>query len=80
VRRSIVAIGAGLFLTLGSAAALAASSDTASTTAASASGPAWCGFHNKAGDRVRCGFSSETGCRKAIGGADAVCIVDPYLT
>lgn len=83
MRRTIVAIGAGLVLTLAVTAASAESNAPASepsTPRAATSGPEWCGFHNKSGDRVRCGYSSETDCKKAIGGPDAICIVDPYLT
>ncbi|HEY5278180.1 MAG TPA: hypothetical protein VIJ67_00365 [Pseudolabrys sp.] len=88
MRRAMVAIGAGLVLGLSTlapsmAAELPAPNASAGTTAAptvSAGGPEWCGFHNKAGDRVRCGYSSENDCKQALGEPDAICIVDPYLT
>jgi len=82
MRRTIVAIGIGFFLTLDASATFAApaTADTSATSRPATSGPEWCGFHNKAGDRVRCGFSSETDCKRAIGEPDAICIVDPYRT
>lgn len=83
MRRSIVAIGAGLILALGTAAALAAAEPQTSTPAtpvSSANGPEWCGFKDEMGSRVRCGYSSKADCQQAVGGPGAVCIVDPYLT
>jgi hypothetical protein len=83
MRRTIVAIGAGLAVGLSTAAAFAASNASAgdmSTSTAPANGLSWCGFHDKAGDRVRCGYSSESNCKRAIGEPGAICIVDPYLT
>jgi hypothetical protein len=83
MRRAIVAIGAGLIMSLSTAAGFAATSAPAGAAAASnasASGPEWCGFQDKAGSRVRCGFTNESDCKQAVGGPDAVCIVDPYFT
>ena len=88
MRRAMIAIGAGLVLgrsalAPGMAAESPAPNASVATTAAptaSAGGPEWCGFHNKAGDRVRCGYSSENDCKQALGEPDAICIVDPYLT
>jgi hypothetical protein len=84
MRRAIVVIGAGVVLALGAAAASAGSNNTSTDDDADSTqrvtGPAWCGFHDKAGDRVRCGYSSESECRQAVGGPDAICIVDPYVT
>jgi hypothetical protein len=38
----------------------------------------WCGFLDKAGAQVRCGFVSQQDCEKALGDAkDAVCMPDP---
>jgi len=40
----------------------------------------WCGFHDKNGSRVRCGFSSLDECKKTMdtaGVKDAVCMPDP---
>jgi len=38
----------------------------------------WCGFKDKAGSQVRCGFSSLAECKQAIGdGKNAVCMPDP---
>jgi hypothetical protein len=51
-----------------------------SASAPQAGGPAWCGFKDQAGSRVQCGYSSESDCKHALGGTDAICIVDPYLT
>jgi len=59
--------------------AMAAAPAPAQTNAASG-GLAWCGFKDKPGSRVRCGYSSESDCRQAVGGTGAICIVDPYLT
>jgi hypothetical protein len=38
----------------------------------------WCGFLDKDGSRVRCGFSSLDECKQTIGGKkDAYCMPDP---
>jgi hypothetical protein len=38
----------------------------------------WCGFIDKAGAPVRCGFSSLTECKQALGDKkDAYCMPDP---
>jgi hypothetical protein len=43
----------------------------------------WCGFHQKANARVRCGFSSLAECKQALGAKDkdkakdVVCMPDP---
>jgi len=38
----------------------------------------WCGFHDKAGSQVKCGFSSLSECQQAVGGdKNAVCMPDP---
>ncbi len=38
----------------------------------------WCGFQDKTGSRVRCGFSSLAECKQAVGdGKDAVCMPSP---
>ena len=42
--------------------------------------PAWCGFKDKPGSRVRCGYSTEGDCKQGVGEPGAICIVDPYLT
>ena len=40
--------------------------------------PQWCGFHNKAGADVNCGYSNIQDCKKALGDdKDAVCVPDP---
>lgn len=83
MRRAITAaIGAGIVLSLSTMAGLAAGNAPASAVAAGSAvqGPAWCGFKDKAGSKVRCGYSSESDCRQAIGEPGAICIVDPYLT
>jgi hypothetical protein len=42
------------------------------------SAPHWCGFHDKAGANVSCGYSKFEDCKKALGdGKDAVCVPDP---
>lgn len=50
---------------------------TATSTPANAE--EWCGFHEKAGSRVQCGYSSEAECHRALGKDDTQCIVDPYI-
>ena len=81
MRPTFIAIAAGLVSALGTMA-FAAPSAPASGVAAdgAAPGPEWCGFQDKAGSRVQCGYSSESDCKRAFGGPDAICIVDPYLT
>jgi hypothetical protein len=39
----------------------------------------WCGFHQKANSQVRCGFSSLTECKQALGpkDKDVTCVPDP---
>jgi hypothetical protein len=39
----------------------------------------WCGFHQKANARVRCGFSSLAECKQALGpnDKDVTCMPDP---
>jgi hypothetical protein len=38
----------------------------------------WCGFIDKAGSPVRCGFSSLAECKQALGDKkDAYCLPDP---
>jgi hypothetical protein len=87
MRPTIVAIGAGLAFglgvsALGTAAGAVTSNPSVSSAAASApaDGLAWCGFKEKAGSRVRCGYSSESDCKQAVGEPGAICILDPYLT
>ena len=82
MRPTLFAIALGLVSALG-ATAFAATGAPAGTAAASnapSSGPEWCGFQDKAGSRVRCGYSSESDCKQAVGEPGAVCIVDPYFT
>ena len=45
----------------------------------SAGGPAWCGFKDKPGSRVRCGYSTQSDCEPGVGEPGAICIVDPYV-
>lgn len=83
MRQMIVAIGAGLVLTIGTVAALATpspSTDVTATAAQPPNGPEWCGFQDTLGSRVRCGYSSENDCKQSVGEPGAICIVDPYLT
>jgi hypothetical protein len=47
-----------------------------------ASAQDWCGFHQKAGSRVRCGFSSLQQCKQALsekkdGDKGVTCLPDP---
>jgi hypothetical protein len=81
MRPTFIAIAAGLVSALGTIA-FAAPSAPASGTAVEgpAPGPKWCGFEDKAGSQVRCGYASESDCKRAVGGPDAICIVDPYFT
>lgn len=78
MRPAIFVLSAAAFVfgcTAGSAMAAPAPAQTHA-----AGGLAWCGFKDKPGSRVRCGYSSESGCKQAIGDPGAICIVDPYLT
>ena len=50
----------------------------------SASAGDWCGFHQKAGSRVQCGFSSLQQCKQALtdkkekdGDKSVTCLPDP---
>jgi hypothetical protein len=48
----------------------------------SASAQDWCGFHQKAGSRVQCGFSSLQQCKQALsdkkqGDKRVTCLPDP---
>lgn len=47
-----------------------------------ASAQDWCGFHQKAGSRVKCGFSSLQQCKQALahkkdGDKGVTCLPDP---
>jgi hypothetical protein len=69
----------GALLALG----LTGSAGALAQTAAPQSAPpkasvSWCGFHDKAGARVRCGFSSHSDCKQTLGDKGTICIVDPY--
>ena len=56
----------------------AASAQTDVAPAATSQPPEWCGFHDKSGARVRCGFVTQQDCEKALDDAkDAVCMPDP---
>lgn len=80
MRRAIFVLNAAA-LVFGVAAADAfAASPTPAQQSAAAGGLAWCGFKDQPGSRVRCGFSSESDCKQAVGDPGAICIVDPYLT
>lgn len=58
----------------------AQAADNTKPASAPKTGLAWCGFQDKAGARVRCGFSSEAECRQTLGSKDTICILDPYRT
>jgi len=79
MRRAIFVLSAAAFV-FGFAAADAMAAPPTQAQPTAASGLAWCGFKDKQGSRVRCGFSNETDCKQAVGEPGAVCIVDPYLT
>lgn len=70
-----------VLLGLAIAGAAGATGVTAATAAPTtpAGTEEWCGFHDKSGSRVRCGYSSETECKENVTGKDAVCMPDPYL-
>jgi len=74
MRRTIFVLSAAA-LVFGVAASGAMAADPHPT-----GGLAWCGFKDKQGSRVRCGYSSESDCKQAVHGPGAICIVDPYLT
>lgn len=42
-----------------------------------ASAQLWCGFHDKTGAVVRCGFLSAADCRSKLGNKDTICMPDP---
>ena len=68
-------IWTGLLVGLAIAAVLALSGPTASAQD-------WCGFHQKAGSRVKCGFSSLQQCKQALankktGDKAVTCMPDP---
>jgi hypothetical protein len=66
--------GGVLVLALTTVAALAAPAASTSPDGTSE----WCGFHDKAGAEVTCGYSSAEDCKKALGNdQDAVCMPDP---
>lgn len=46
-------------------------------TAAPAGAEEWCGFHDKTGSRVRCGYTSQSGCKQKVAGKDPVCMPNP---
>jgi hypothetical protein len=37
----------------------------------------WCGFHDKTGSRVRCGYTSLDECKQNVTGKNAVCMPNP---
>jgi hypothetical protein len=80
MRRAIFVLSAAALVTGLAATGAMAASPTPGEPAAANGGLAWCGFKDEPGSRVRCGYSSESNCRQGVGGAGAICIVDPYLT
>ena len=80
MRPTFIAIALGLVSALSTSAFAATGTTGSAAAAAPAGGPEWCGFQDKAGSRVRCGYSNESDCKQAVGAHDAVCIVDPYFT
>lgn len=80
MRRALFVLGAAALVFGVAAADALAASPTPAGPAAAAGGLAWCGFKDKPGSRVRCGYSSESDCKQGVGGTGAICIVDPYLT
>lgn len=61
--RVLLAVAAAVYLT---------------ATMSAARADEWCGFIDKAGAQVRCGFSSRTECKQALGDKkDAYCLPDP---
>ena len=80
MRRAIFVLSAAALLFGLAAADAMAAAPTPGQPSAASGGLAWCGFKDKPGSRVRCGYSSESDCKHGIGGPGAICIVDPYLT
>ena len=80
MRRAIFVLGAAALVFGFTVADAMAASPAAAQPAAAAGGLAWCGFKDKPGSRVRCGYSSESDCKQGVGEPGAICIVDPYLT
>jgi hypothetical protein len=61
---------------------LAAGLGLAAALSAPAAAQDWCGFHQKAHSRVRCGYSSLQECKQALankkdGDKTVVCLPDP---
>jgi hypothetical protein len=55
---------------------------SAMTLPTAASAQDWCGFHQKAGSRVRCGYTSVQHCKQALtdkkdAGKPVTCLPDP---
>ncbi|HVZ50453.1 MAG TPA: DUF3551 domain-containing protein [Pseudolabrys sp.] len=62
-------------LTAGLAVCLFGTLTAATTTPARAD--EWCGFKDKEGAPVRCGYSSLQECKQFTGAKDSVCMPDP---
>jgi hypothetical protein len=45
--------------------------------AGSAHAELWCGFHDKTGAAVRCGFTTLSQCHDRLGSKDTICVMDP---
>jgi hypothetical protein len=56
-----------------------AASAAITASPASAQAEEWCGFHDKNGAAIYCGYSTEQVCQKSLGdqAKDAFCIPDP---
>ncbi len=50
---------------------------TLAASTAPAGAAEWCGFHDKAGAKLRCGYSSLDECKQQLNDKDGVCIPSP---
>ncbi len=50
---------------------------TLAASTAPASAAEWCGFHDKAGAKLRCGYSSLDECKQQLSDKNAVCMPSP---
>jgi hypothetical protein len=76
MRTSFAAAGLS-FLTLLATLDVAPAQQNPPQSQIQASAPVWCGFVDKMGSRVRCGYSTITECKDRIGDKATVCIPNP---
>ena len=64
-------------LTIGFAGLSLILASTLAVSAAPATAQEWCGFKDKAGAQVHCGYSSAAECKQLLPGKNTVCMPDP---